>query len=114
MKKVVLGIAILILASGCVYRMTGTLERLHLQMTKTEVKEAIGNPVSFRGSILNKYGQTIEVWEYRFAKPLSSGPVIAAKPTDYWLYFCDDRLIQWGEAGDWRREADRIYEIRFR
>jgi hypothetical protein len=31
----------------------------------------------------------------------------------YWLYFADGRLVQWGEAGDWRREADRIYDLRF-
>lgn len=31
----------------------------------------------------------------------------------YWLYFHDDKLVQWGEAGDWRKESDRIYEYRF-
>jgi hypothetical protein len=35
------------------------------------------------------------------------------KEVPYWFYFVDGRLAQWGEAGDWRREADRIYEIRF-
>ena len=28
--------------------------------------------------------------------------------------FVDDKLVQWGEAGDWQKEADRIYELRFR
>jgi hypothetical protein len=42
-------------------------------------------------------------------------PVLAmpGKEKPYWLYFADGRLVQWGEAGDWRREADRIYEFRF-
>jgi hypothetical protein len=33
---------------------------------------------------------------------------------DFWLYFHDGKLVQWGQAGDWRKEADRIYEYRFR
>jgi hypothetical protein len=38
-------------------------------------------------------------------------PVLAmpGKEKPYWLYFADGRLVQWGEAGDWRREADRIF-----
>ena len=35
------------------------------------------------------------------------------KEQPYCLYFADGRVAQWGEAGDWRREADRIYEFRF-
>jgi hypothetical protein len=31
----------------------------------------------------------------------------------FWLYFVEGRLERWGEAGDWAREADRIYEVRF-
>ncbi len=33
--------------------------------------------------------------------------------TSYWLYFYDGKLVQWGQAGDWKKEADRIYEINF-
>jgi hypothetical protein len=35
-------------------------------------------------------------------------------PAKYWMYFYDGKLVQWGEAGDWQREADQIYEMRFR
>jgi len=38
---------------------------------------------------------------------------VPASYKDYWLYFVNGRLVQWGEAGDWRREVDRIYEVRF-
>jgi hypothetical protein len=31
---------------------------------------------------------------------------------EYWLYFWNDSLNQWGRPGDWEKEADRIYEIR--
>ena len=42
-------------------------------------------------------------------------PVLAmpGEEKPYWLYFADGRLAQWGQASDWRREADRIYELRF-
>jgi hypothetical protein len=31
----------------------------------------------------------------------------------YWLYFVDNTLVRWGEAGDWGTEPQRIYEMRF-
>jgi len=49
--------------------------------------------------------ETVHVWEYEFWK----GPTTAC----YWLYLVDDVLVQWGKAGDWQKESDRIYEIRF-
>lgn len=91
---------------------SGKLIRLQLQMTKSEVTKAIGNPTAARGSITNRYGQVIEVWEYALFK--SDNDAFFERRTFYWLYFFDNRLVQWGEAGDWQREADRIYEIRFR
>jgi len=95
------------------YPVTGnTLNKLNLQMTKSEAEKNVGKPDAVRGAIQNKYGQTIEVWEYMLVKSpnyLTPGPVVT-----YWLYFCDGKLVQWGEAGDWGKEADRIYEIRFR
>ncbi len=32
----------------------------------------------------------------------------------YWLYFLNDELVQWGRPGDWQREADHVYELRVR
>lgn len=31
---------------------------------------------------------------------------------DYYIYFINDVLVQWGRPQDWQREADRIYEVR--
>lgn len=81
------------------------LTRLRLDMPKSEVHSVLGEPTAARGSIRNKFGQVVEVWEYI----LDRG---GAPDGTYWLYFHDDKLIQWGEAGDWKREADRIYELR--
>ena len=99
MKKIlILG---LILFIGC----SGHLMKLNLGMTKAEVISSMGEPVAARGSIKNRFEQIVEVWEYTLWK----GPTTA----DYWLYFVDGYLVRWGEAGDWGKEADRIYEIKF-
>lgn len=99
------------LVAGC-YALKTRLLNLNLGMTKSEVISAMGNPSAVRGSIVNKYGQQIEVWEYELYPPPPYWT--AATPTVYWLYLCDGRLAQWGQAGDWEREADRIYDVRFR
>lgn len=90
-------------------RDAGKLVNLELGMGKLRVRhEVLGEPSAVRGSIINKHGQRIEVWEYDLYKEGSN------YCSSYWLYFCDGWLVQWGRAGDWRTEADRIYEMRFR
>jgi len=107
------------------------MEKISLGYSKEEVKKTIGSPRVIRGAIQNKDGQTIEVWEYRFAMPKDAGQVIGDscatvltlglslsldKTTDYrlyWLYFVDGKLAKWGEAGDWQTESKNLYEIRF-
>lgn len=132
MKKCALGILILLLLQvGCV-KSTNSLRQISLGIDKQQVEERLGEPSVARGAILNKYGQTIEVWEYVLALPSddSAGDVVAksiltvgtlgmaagtfkTKRENYWLYFNNGQLVQWGKAGDWKKEADRIYEIRF-
>jgi hypothetical protein len=90
---------------------TGNLRKLELGMTKDEVVDKLGEPAAARGSMRNKYDQVIEVWEYQLVKPDDAAYHIT---TEYWMYFYSGKLVQWGEAGDWKREADRIYEIRYR
>ena len=101
-------------------------------MSKAEIVGSIGDPTAVRGAIVNKFGQNVEVWEYTLNKPktaqdkkadigmtvLTFGLLLPAAlagsgdEVDYWLYFHDDKLFQWGQAGDWKQEADRIMEIR--
>jgi outer membrane protein assembly factor BamE (lipoprotein component of BamABCDE complex) len=99
-----------LLAVGCAT--TGDLYKLEIGMPKGQVVKIMGEPDVARGSIRNKYDQVIEVWEYTRQKATGDLPVV--RPQQYWLYFCEGKLVQWGEAGDWQREADRIYEIRYR
>ncbi|MDR7468345.1 MAG: hypothetical protein QN176_13795 [Armatimonadota bacterium] len=90
---------------------TGKLLNLQLQQTKQQVMTVMGKPIAARGAMISKYGQVIEVWEYALYK--TPDDISKRRPTFYWLYFYNGKLVQWGEAGDWKREADRIYELRF-
>lgn len=102
-------------------------------MSKNEVTKTIGQPDAVRGAIRNKFDQTIEVWQYRMRTPSkdtvgsATGKTAAAVITlgislamerpgeyvDYWMYFLDGQLVQWGQAGDWESEKRSIYEVRF-
>ena len=104
-KIIVLSFALLFLTCAT----TGQLMDIKLKMTQSDVISKLGKPEIVRGAILNKYGQSIEVWEYILPKEQS----LLSKTYTYWLYFCDGKLVQWGQPGDWKKEADRIYEIRF-
>lgn len=110
---------------------TKDLRRISLGMNKNDVVNSLGEPTAARGSIKNKYNQTIEVWEYVLCIPDDAGRIAEKsaltvltfgfgaiafahkRERNYWLYFHDDILVQWGQAGDWKKEADRIYEVRF-
>lgn len=95
----------------CACASTGKLMNLELQQSEQQVLKSMGKPTAARGSLTNKYGQVIKVWEYSLFK--TSDDAFYRNPTLYWLYFYEGKLVQWGEAGDWNREANRIYEIRF-
>jgi hypothetical protein len=90
------------------------LSRISLDMTKEEVTDKIGEPDAVRGSIRNKYGQVVDVWEYRLYQYSGAIPGMSSNYDMYWLYFVDNKLAQWGKAGDWQKDADRIYEMRLR
>jgi len=107
--KLTILVGVILVLIGCAT--TQSFQNLSLGTTKGEVTKAIGKPYVVRGAMQNKYGQTIEVWEYRPARWTMDA--VAYYTDRYWLYFVEDKLVQWGQAGDWSREADRIYEIRF-
>lgn len=133
MKKVVLltSLISLCLTSCGRYSSLKSLDDISLLMSKEEVICKMPNGYT-RGSMLNKYGQVIEVREYQFATPkdcrdyvgitcatvltlgLTAPLYFASGPTDtYWLYFCDGKLVQWGRAGDWAEAQKMIYDINF-
>ncbi len=74
-------VAVFLLVSGvgcATMHSTHDLERLSLNMTKDNVQRAIGNPTTVRGALQNKYGQTVEVWEYRLQSMSSAGMILQA------------------------------------
>ena len=102
------------------------MSRISLGMSKEQVCQKLGDPTVARGDSRNKFDQTVEVWEYRLALPEDAGANVAFTTAtfevgafvhrdikNYWLYFVEDKLVRWGEAGDWDREASQIYEFRF-
>lgn len=130
----------LFLLDGCAPRRTQarSLMLLKLGMTKQQVVSTLGYyPDVHRGSMMNKYGQIVDVWEYSVA---SGGVVLKTVPDYiiatvavvgtfgcilpalvdegrieyYWLFFHNDILVQWGKAGDWDEANRQIHEIRFR
>jgi hypothetical protein len=125
---------LVILVTGCASNLkpSSHLRQVSLDMSKEQVVSVLGDPTVARGAIRNKYNQVVEVWEYTLALPSkdSTGEIagktaitiiscgmgaVAFRPEkkDYWLYFLDDKLVQWGEAGDWKKEPERIYEFNF-
>ena len=132
MRSKALILLLSIFMAGCATD-SSQMSEISLGMTKQEVRERLGSPTVARGALTNKYGQTVEVLEYKLAMPTDEtvGSVVGksamtvitlgvgavafrGERRDFWLYFHDGKLVQWGQAGDWRKEADRIYEYRFR
>jgi hypothetical protein len=91
------------------------MSKVSLAMTEEEVQEVLGEPAEVIGFRLYegwhgiKVLQYLEVWG-RFSWSSLSDCV----KKNYYLYFFDNRLVKWEHPGDWRKEADQIYESRTR
>ncbi|MBX8466380.1 hypothetical protein [Deinococcus sp. RIT780] len=88
--------------------------QVEIGMAKSEVVAVLGNPDLVRGAVKNKYDQVIEVWEYHKYQYVGAIKGLSPNFDRFWFYFSDGKLSQFGQAGDWSKEPDRIYEIRFR
>ena len=85
------------------------INKVNIGDSKREVINMFGSPDRTIGSKLYKDG-VILVLEYADIQ-LNIGP---DKVSIYWLYFLNDKLIQYGRPGDWQREADYIIDIRIK
>lgn len=108
------------------------LKYAHLGMSPADLETNIGKPNLVRGSVVNRFGQQVEVLEYELIFPdkphsktfkivfstLTAGagsPVWLAQNTKtYWFYFVDSKLARWSEAGDWEVEKEQLYELPWR
>lgn len=113
MRNAALLVTMVLMLASCAPRQA-SLARVSLDMSKDQVIEQIGEPNAVRGAIRNRFGQVVEVWEYQLYQYAGAIRGLSPYHRTYWLYFVDGVLAQWGEAGDWEREADRIYEVRIR
>ena len=104
MKKLIL----FALLFGCADYPPIDTRSFEMGMTKGEIYQAVKNRGKPIGAIQYEHG-TIEVisvsrlnrWDSQVAE-------------EYYLYFLNDRFEKWGMPGDWRKEADQFYEIRYR
>lgn len=103
-----MGLAIILFIS-CAGSKNINLSDISLGMTKKEVIERMKKkPDNLIGA--KKYPEgTLEVLQFTKYDALYHFVI-----ERYWLYFWNDKLSQWGRPGDWKKEADRIYEFRER
>lgn len=105
------GIAFGVFLSSCGrYATEKDFDGIALYMNKQDVIEKMSANGIARGSIINKYGQQIEVREYEVKV---FRPWIGTNVDSYWLYFCNGKLVQWGMAGDWAEAQRVVYDINF-
>ena len=88
----------------------GFVDPILLALTTNVVLELCSDAFSTKDRQPSCCRVTVTVMTFGLMAPVLAMP---RKEKPYWLYFVNGRLAQWGEAGDWRREADRIYEFRF-
>lgn len=88
---VALVISIAVLSAACSSTSQKTM-KLKLGMTPDDVKKEIGDPTTIRAAKVYEDGRRAQVWEY--------APTFALTPKTYWIFFENDKLVQWGQPGD--------------
>ena len=89
------------------------MSKISLGMAEKKARKTLGEPEDVIGSRYYEGEHVIKVLQYLEAEFSYTGDKDRLKK-DYYLYFLDDKLVQWGRPGDWEKEADKIYEIRIR
>ena len=120
-KQSLILVSLLLFLSGCTFmhqdfdKYGKNYEKVPLHLltlgdTKEQVVKTMDQPVNVIGSKKFEKG-IVEVWAYEKWHAAFGADDLEE---EYWLYFLNGKLEQWGRAGDWSKEADRIYEIRYR
>ena len=109
MRKIAVLLMVITILTGCASYKSIPLMNLEIGMSKKEVIKALKKkPDNMIGAKRYDDG-TVEVLQY------SRNEVWYGQLEErYWIYFFNDKLVQWGRPGDWQKEADRVYEIRNR
>ena len=94
--------------AGCSVMKKLDLYQLQLGMSKEEAIQALGKkPENLIGAKRFEDGD-LEVlefnsWRNTLTAPEGEGPI-----EQFWLYFLNDRLVEWGKPTDWSYEIDRV------
>ena len=119
-----IGTVLTVLGSGCAgilyyynypksqYRELN-MSKISLGMSEKEVRKILAEPADVIGARYYEGGHVIKVLQYLEAE-FSYDFTPDRLKKNYYLYFLDDKLVQWGRPGDWQKEADQIYEFRIR
>ena len=85
------------LLSGCA-SMNTNVSKLKLGMTPDEVLKQIGKPYTIRAAKVYQDNEWTEVWEYM-------APWFTWNPKNYWVFFENGKVVQWGEPGDFSGQS---------
>lgn len=134
-KNIMAALAIsCLIMSGCATVKTAKeFENASIGMSKLDVIKKVGRPAIVRGTLKNKDGEIVEVWEYKVGKAkdlqqvsteivftvMSAGSgaplLLSAAETDrYWVYFINGAYAGWSHAGDWARDREKLHDMYFR
>ena len=123
MKKIIAILLLVFLNSGCEgilyyyeypksqYRKLD-MSKISVGMSEEDVRKILGGPADVIGSRFYEGGHVIRVLQYLEAE--FALDIHDRLKKNYYLYFIDGKLVQWGRPGDWEKEADQIYEFRIR
>lgn len=133
-KSVIFSAICCVVLCGCAtVRNEAAFDNASIGMSRSEVIKCVGRPAIVRGILKNRNCDTVEVWEYKVGKGKnfekvmsdamftltsagSGAPVLlsAAETDRYWFYFINGKFAGWSRAGDWARDSEKLYDMKFR
>lgn len=97
-------VALFAISVGCATP-AKNVKNLRLGMTPDEVRDELGDPYTIRAAKVYSDEQWTEIWEYL-------PPFLTLQPKTFWVWFENDRLVQWSEPGDFNTSRTSIKEYR--
>lgn len=94
-----LALVVVLLVAGC-NTPAKKVRNLELGMTPEEVLDEMGDPYTVRAAKMFDDGHSTQIWEY---VPI----IFTFNPKIFWIYFEDDKVVQWGEPGDFAGKAGK-------
>lgn len=77
---------------------------MQLGMTPLEVEEVMGQPNTIRAAKVYDDGQVSTIWEYH-------PHFFEFNPKTFWIVYRNERVVQWGEPGDWAGKSGKSVPV---